>query len=125
MLSTSKKPTKPTWRVWVLNGRLKLDPYPYPSNPYPHTHVGLRTRDVHYVLEHIGNGTGRPRGVGKLTRTLTREDRVLDLTGWPEKKSSKTVKKWLRYVQNTSFDDFTVVLIITQSILNRFAWLQA
>ena len=27
------------------------------------------------------NGTGHPRGVGKLTRTLTREDRVLDLTG--------------------------------------------
>ena len=34
----------------------------------------------------VGNGTGHPRGVGKLTRTLTREDRVLDLTGWPEKK---------------------------------------
>ena len=29
----------------------------------------------------IGNGTGRPRGVRKLTRTLTCEDRVLDLTG--------------------------------------------
>ena len=69
----------------------------------------------------LGNGKGHSRGVGKLTRTLTREDRVLDLKGWPEKKSSKTVKKWLRYVQNTSFDDFTVVLIITQSILNRFA----
>ena len=29
----------------------------------------------------VGNGTGHPRGVGKLTRTLTREDRVFDLTG--------------------------------------------
>ena len=29
----------------------------------------------------LGNGTGQPRGVGRLTRTLTREDRVLDLTG--------------------------------------------
>ena len=29
----------------------------------------------------LGNGTGQPQGVGKLTRTLTREDRVLDLTG--------------------------------------------
>ena len=56
-------------------------------------------------MDWVGNGTGHPRGVGKLTCTLTREDRVLDLTGWPEKKSSKTVKKWLRYVQNTSFDD--------------------
>ena len=73
----------------------------------------------------LGNGTGCPRGVGKLTRTLTREDRVLDLTGWPENKSYKTVEKWLRYVQNTSFDDFTVVLIIIQSILNCFAWLKA
>ena len=37
---------------------------------------------AHYCLgRHIGNGTGQPRGVGKLTRTLTREDRVLDLTG--------------------------------------------
>ena len=30
---------------------------------------------------YLGNGTGHPRGVGKLTRTLTREDRVLDLMG--------------------------------------------
>ena len=30
---------------------------------------------------YLGNGTGHPRGVGKLTRTLTHEDRVLDLTG--------------------------------------------
>ena len=29
----------------------------------------------------LGNGTGQPRGVGKITRTLTRENRVLDLTG--------------------------------------------
>ena len=29
----------------------------------------------------LGNGTCRPRGVGKLIRTLTREDRVLDLMG--------------------------------------------
>ena len=29
----------------------------------------------------LGNGTGQPRGVGKLTCTMTREDRVLDLTG--------------------------------------------
>ena len=29
----------------------------------------------------VGNGTGQPRGVGKLTRTLARKDRVLDLTG--------------------------------------------
>ena len=77
------------------------------------------------VHPQLGNGTGHPWGVGKLTRTLTREDRVLDLTGWLEKKSSKTVKKWLRYVQNTSFDNFTIILIITQSILNRFAWLKA
>ena len=34
---------------------------------------------LHYVL--LGNGTGQPRGVRMLTRTLTREDRVLDLTG--------------------------------------------
>ena len=59
--------------------------------------------------------------MGKLTRTLTHEDRVLDLQVDLKKKSSKTVEKWLRYVQNTSFDDFTVILIITQSILNRFA----
>ena len=29
----------------------------------------------------LGNGTGHPWGVRKLTRTLTCEDRVLDLTG--------------------------------------------
>ena len=29
----------------------------------------------------LGNGTGRPRGVENLTRTLTLEDRVLYLTG--------------------------------------------
>jgi hypothetical protein len=44
-----EKPAKPAawvW-VWVSNGYLKHDPYPYLSNPYPHTHAGLRTRDVH------------------------------------------------------------------------------
>ena len=43
--------------------------------------VGHRTDEVPDNCCNLGNGTGHPRGVGKLTRTLTREDRVLYLTG--------------------------------------------
>ena len=31
----------------VSNGYLKHHLYPYLSNPYPHTHVGLQTHDMH------------------------------------------------------------------------------
>ena len=37
--------------------------------------------DNFHTYLHLGNGMGHPRGLGKLTRTLTHEDRVLDLTG--------------------------------------------
>ena len=40
-----------------------------------------KTVNILLNMTDIGNGTGQPRGVGKLTRTLTREDRVLNLTG--------------------------------------------
>jgi hypothetical protein len=46
--SRPKKPAKPVIWVWVSNRYLKHDLYPYPSNPYPHTHVGLQTHDMHY-----------------------------------------------------------------------------
>src|ERR1700733_8129973 len=32
-----EKPTQPITWMWVLNGYLKCDLYPYPSNQYPHT----------------------------------------------------------------------------------------
>jgi len=48
-----EKPTKPAAQVWVSNGYLKHDLYPYPSNPYPHTCTGLRTHDMHYTLHWV------------------------------------------------------------------------
>ena len=45
------------------------------------TLLGGSVGTVGSVHEGVGNGTGHPQGVGKLTRTLTRKDRVLDLTG--------------------------------------------
>jgi len=42
-----KKPTKPITQVWVSNGYLKHNLYP--SNPYPHTHTGLQTHNMHYL----------------------------------------------------------------------------
>ena len=42
-----KKPTKPAQQVWVSNGYLKHDLYLYSANPYPHTHMGLQTHDMH------------------------------------------------------------------------------
>ena len=38
-------------------------------------------KQMWYSARQLGNGTGHPLGVGELTRTLTHEDRVLDLTG--------------------------------------------
>ena len=54
--------------------------------PYSSTQNGLAERAIRTTIDDvrtllIGNGTGHPRGVEKLTPTLTREDRVLDLTG--------------------------------------------
>ena len=40
-------PCKPIMRVWVWGGYLTLYPYPYPSDPYPLTHVGFQTHDKH------------------------------------------------------------------------------
>jgi hypothetical protein len=42
----TEKPAKPIIQVWVSNRYLKHHPYPYPSNPYLHTHMGLQTHDM-------------------------------------------------------------------------------
>ena len=75
-------PAWPMARVWVWGGCLKLDPYPYPPNPYPGTRVGLRTRAMHY-------SRALSQSNSRVERVATRQnspDRVW--SSWPTRLAS-------------------------------------
>ncbi len=65
---------KPAAWVWVCGGSLTVDPDPYPHHPHPCTHVGIQTRDIHY-LQKMDRQAQSPY----FTRLSLAKDRVMKL----------------------------------------------